>query len=165
MSDERRPDPDPLGLALGRLPSGLHVLTVRVDGQTTGMLASWVQQAGFKPPMLTMALRKDGHVREWVERAGGFTLNQIAAGQKTLVRHFARGFAPGAAAFEGISLRADLHANGPVLADAFAYLDARIRSAIDAADHRVFLAEVVAGSLLMTDGEPMIHVRHNGFHY
>src|SRR5436305_135654 len=92
MSESSRPPVSPLGQALGRVPSGLFVLTVRWDGRETGMLASWVQQAGFEPPMLTVALKADGLVREWVERSGSFVLNQIATGQKMLLRHFARGF-------------------------------------------------------------------------
>jgi flavin reductase (DIM6/NTAB) family NADH-FMN oxidoreductase RutF len=165
MSEKRRLEPDPLGLALGRLPSGLFILTVRLEGRTTGTLASWVQQAGFRPPMVTVALRIDGHIREWVERAGAFVLNQIPAGQKSLVRHFARGFGPDAPAFTGVALRSDVEASGPVLVDALAYLDARVTSAVDSSDHRVILAEVVAGSVLMPEGEPMLHIRHNGFHY
>ena len=34
---------------LGRLPSGLYVLTAGRGAAATGMLASWVQQVGFEP--------------------------------------------------------------------------------------------------------------------
>ncbi|MBI3469346.1 MAG: flavin reductase family protein, partial [Planctomycetes bacterium] len=37
---------DPIGPILGRLPSGVFILTARDGTDETGMLASWVMQAG-----------------------------------------------------------------------------------------------------------------------
>ena len=100
---EPRPMNSDLGAALGRVPSGLFILTVRGDdGRATGMLASWVQQAGFEPPMVSVALHKDRYVADWVRAAGRFVLNQVPAGNKTLLRHFGKGFDPGVPAFEGL---------------------------------------------------------------
>jgi flavin reductase (DIM6/NTAB) family NADH-FMN oxidoreductase RutF len=164
MTDSSRSEVTPLAQALGRVPSGLFILTAR-DGQcTTGMLASWVQQAGFEPPMLTVAVKRDRFVADWIARSRRCVLNQIAAGQKSLIRHFARGFAPEAPAFEGVAIVRESDA-GPILADALAFLELRLAGEIDSADHRILLAEVVAGALLHADAEPMCHVRHNGMHY
>ena len=71
-----------LAAALGRIPSGLFVLTARHGKHETGMLASWVQQAGFKPPMLTTAVQRDRFICDWIRASGRFTLNQIATGSK-----------------------------------------------------------------------------------
>ena len=43
--------------ALGRIPSGIFVLTVGRDNVETGMLASWVQQCSFQPPLLSVAIQ------------------------------------------------------------------------------------------------------------
>ena len=40
-------------LALGRVPSGLFILTAGNGPTETGLLASWVQQCSFDPPRLT----------------------------------------------------------------------------------------------------------------
>ena len=122
-----RPSGSDLGAALGRLPSGLFILTVRRGDQSTGMLASWVQQAGFDPPMLTVAFHKERYVADWVRASGRFALNQIPAGNKTLLRHFGKGFAAGEPAFDGVSLAALDDPAGPVLAEALAYIDRRGR--------------------------------------
>ena len=164
MADSTRPEPSPLSLALGRVPSGLFILTARRGDHATGMLASWVQQAGFLPPMLTVALRHDRYVADWVAASGRFTLNQVRAGHKRLIQHFARGFAPDAAAFDGLALRGDAQ-GGPVLADALAFLAAEVAAELSSGDHRIFLARVVAGALLDPGADPMLHVRHNGSHY
>ncbi len=153
-----------LAHALGRIPSGLYILTVAHGDRSTGMLASWVQQAGFEPPMLTVGIRRDRHVADWVAAAGKFALSQLAVGSKGLIRHFGRGFAPDANAFEGVELRHDAR-GGPVLAGAMAYLDTEVAGELAAGDHRIFVARIVNGALLQSDAEPLIHVRANGFHY
>jgi hypothetical protein len=39
-----------IGEALGRIPSGVFIATAEEGSEKVGMLASWVQQAGFDPP-------------------------------------------------------------------------------------------------------------------
>ena len=46
-----------LGSALGRIPSGLFILTVGQGEAETGMLASWVQQCSFDPPRVSVAIQ------------------------------------------------------------------------------------------------------------
>lgn len=164
MTDQPRPPISGLGQAMGRIPSGLYILTVEHGDRSTGMLASWVQQAGFEPPMVTVGIRGDRHVADWVAASGKFTLSQLAVGSKSLIRHFGRGFGPDAPAFEGVELRHDAR-GGPVLAAALAFLDAEVDGELAAGDHRIFAARVVAGALLLPDAEPLVHVRTNGFHY
>jgi flavin reductase (DIM6/NTAB) family NADH-FMN oxidoreductase RutF len=169
MADHHlRPNDTGLGQALGRIASGLYILTVRSGDGPTGMLASWVQQAGFDPPMLTVAVRRDRPVGDWIEASGAFTLSQLAVGSKALIRHFGRGFDPGAPAFEGVELVPDSQTDargGPVLAAALAYLDSEVTAELTAGDHRIFAARIRAGALLRPDAEPLVHVRANGFHY
>jgi flavin reductase (DIM6/NTAB) family NADH-FMN oxidoreductase RutF len=163
MAETNRGEVSPIGAALGRLPSGIYILTAREGDRATGMLASWVQQAGFQPPMVTVAVRSDRFVAEWIAQSGRFTLNQVAAGHKPLLKHFARGFGPDEDAFAGLEVVQDAQ-GGPVLGESLAWLDARVAGQVEGGDHRVFLAEVVGGGLLDREGEPMTHVRRNGFH-
>jgi flavin reductase (DIM6/NTAB) family NADH-FMN oxidoreductase RutF len=165
MPDSRLSDDLPLAQALGRVPSGLFILTHRAAGrEPTGLLVSWVQQAGFDPPMLTVALRGDRPIRDAIVASPRFVLNQIAAGQKSLLRHFARGFDPGEPAFDGLTLGPDLE-GGPTLSAALSYLEVEAVDQLDAGDHRIVLARVLGGAMIQPDAEPMLHVRHNGFHY
>jgi flavin reductase (DIM6/NTAB) family NADH-FMN oxidoreductase RutF len=164
MAEPSRPPVTPLGQALGRIPSGLYILTVRNGGRATGMLASWVQQAGFDPPMLTVALGGQRYVAGWVAAAGRFTLNQLPVGSKHLIRHFGRGFPPEAPAFEGLKLRPEGR-SGPVLEGALAFLDAEVAGGLDSGDHRIILGRIVDGAVFDAAAEPMVHVRNNGFHY
>jgi flavin reductase (DIM6/NTAB) family NADH-FMN oxidoreductase RutF len=164
MADQSKTHLSGLSQALGRIPSGLYILTASSGDRSTGLLASWVQQAGFKPPMLTTAVQRDRFIGDWIRASGRFTLNQLATGSKALIRHFSRGFEPDSPAFDGIPL---LHQakGGPVLAGALAFLDTEVVAQLDEGDHLIFLARVVAGDVLHPDAEPFLHVRSNGFHY
>jgi flavin reductase (DIM6/NTAB) family NADH-FMN oxidoreductase RutF len=154
---------DPIGPILGRLPSGIFILTARDGNQETGMLASWVMQAGFNPPMLTAAVQRERYLADWLTSGNPFVLNQLAAGQKSLLRHFARGFAPGEPAFDDLPF--ERTASGvPILLNTVGYLECAPKGHIDSGDHRIFLAEIVDGRL-SEDIEPMVHVRKSGMHY
>jgi flavin reductase (DIM6/NTAB) family NADH-FMN oxidoreductase RutF len=159
-------DSDPqrqLASALGRIPSGLFILTARRGESETGMLASWVQQCSFQPLRISLAIQPNRDIVGWLTEGASFTLNILDSDQTDMIAHFGRGFALGQPAFDGLEVeRPDGIA--PVLSEALAYLDCRVVSRSSAGDHDLFVSEVVAGRML-GDGQPMVHIRKNGLHY
>ncbi len=153
----------PLASILGRLPSGIFVLSLRHGEQETGMLASWVMQAGFDPPMLTVAVRKDRFVAAWLAAGSPFVLNVVAEGQKSLLSHFARGFEPDQPAFDGLPIERTARGT-PILLGTVGHLECEPAGHVDSGDHRVFVAKIVAGRL-DNDAPSMVHIRHNGMKY
>jgi flavin reductase (DIM6/NTAB) family NADH-FMN oxidoreductase RutF len=149
--------------ALGRVPSGLFVVTLRNGDQETGMLASWVQQCSFDPPQVSVAVRRDREVSAWLTPGAALTVNILEAGQTDMIVHFGRGFPLGAPAFTGLEVERPGGAP-PVLADALAYLECRVADRLPAGDHDLFIARVVDGRVL-GEGQPMVHVRKSGLHY
>lgn len=149
--------------ALGRVPSGLFILTARQGAHTTGMLSSWVQQCSMDPPMVSVALQRDRDILAWLADGVSFALNIVGHGQKALVRHFGKGFELGEPAFDGLAV--DLPSDGPpVLRDALGYLLCRVGGRCRSGDHELVLARVVGGTLF-SDAHPMVHVRKKGSHY
>lgn len=158
------PNRDSLSRGLARLPSGLYILTAGRGAAATGMLASWVQQVGFDPPAIIVALKRGRHIESVVRSEGAFCLSVLDSDSKALLGHFARGFEPGAPAFDGIAI-ATSPVGVPYPTAAHAHIVCRVRAiADDWTDHSVICAEVVGG-----DGElsrqPLVHVRKNGFSY
>jgi len=153
----------PLLAALGRIPSGLFVVTVRHGEAETGMLASWVQQCSFQPPQVSVAIRRDREVTGWLTPEAPFAVNILEAGQTDMIVHFGRGFALGEPAFEGLEVGRPDEAP-PVLLDALAYLECRVAARYPAGDHDLFVGRVVTGRVL-DEGQPMVHVRKSGLHY
>ena len=150
--------------ALARIPSGLFILTVRDGDRSTGMLASWVQQAGFEPLTLTVAVANGRYLQEWVEHSGRFVLNQLATSDGPILKHFARGFAADEDAFHNIMVT-QIAKGGPVLEKSLGYLDCKLTGQLEAPDHCVYLAEVVGGALLDPSAAPFVHTRRNATHY
>ncbi len=150
--------------ALGRIPSGLFVVTARYGEAETGMLASWVQQCSFEPPQLTMCLRRGRDINAWLNVDSAFTVNVLEDdGSTDLIVHFGRGFGLDEPAFEGLEVyRPD--GAPPVLREALAYLECRVTARHTAGDHELFVGLVVAGGT-HGDGKPMVHVRKSGLHY
>jgi flavin reductase (DIM6/NTAB) family NADH-FMN oxidoreductase RutF len=152
-----------LAAALGRIPSGLFVLTLARDKIETGMLASWVQQCSFDPPQISIAVRPDRDIARLLTPGSAFTLNILDASQTDMLVHFGRGFKLNEAAFAGLELLRG-ESNGPVLDEALAYLTCDVAGRFSAGDHDLFLGRVVGGRLL-SEGQPMVHVRKSGMHY
>lgn len=149
--------------ALGRIPSGLFILTARHGDRETGMLASWVQQCSFDPPQVSVAVRKGRYVLDWLTDGAAFVVNVIPEHGKPLIAHFGKGFEPGEAAFEGLEVRREGD-TPPVLLASHAYVECRVAGHLDAGDHVLVIGRVVGGKLLHQGG-PILHVRKNGLKY
>ncbi len=149
--------------ALGRIPSGLFVLTARHNGQETGMLASWVQQCSFDPPQVTVAVKRGRGLLDWLTDGASFTLNILDDSQTDMIAHFGKGFTLTETAFDGLDID---RPNGaaPVLIETLAYLVCQVTGRFPVADHEILLARVVSGRVL-GEGHPMVHVRKSGGHY
>ena len=158
---ERQKD---LAAALGRIPSGLFVLTVRHGDAETGVLTSWVQQCSFAPPQLSIALKRGREVGAWLTDGAAFLLNVLDDTQTDMIAHFGRGFALNEPAFTDLAVERPDPDGAPVLSEALAYLDCRVAGRCAAGDHDLIVATVVGGKVL-NPGQPMVHVRKSGMHY
>jgi flavin reductase (DIM6/NTAB) family NADH-FMN oxidoreductase RutF len=158
---------DAIGPVLGRTPSGVYVLTARsVDGQETGALVSWVQQASFSPPMLTVAVNQKRYLREWLAASPQVVLNLIGESQKQFLKHFGAGFAPEDAAFDGMTIQRS-SSGLPILADAMGHLEGVVRSQLETGDHVIYAVEIVGAGCGagFNESRPMVHIRKSGFNY
>ena len=155
-----------IGRALGRMPSGVFILTTTTpERKPLAMMASWVQQASFSPPSVSVAIAKERPIHAFLARPGYvFGLSVVPAGDTSLMKKYARGIPDGADPFEGVQIART--ASGTIyLADALAHLECRVTRTLDfGGDHDLFVAEVVSGQVLK-DGASFTHLRGSGFHY
>src|SRR5690606_36146938 len=93
-----------IGAAIGRIPSGLFVLTAQHEDRRTGMLASWVQQVCFEPPMISVAVQKGRAIMPLISESRRFGLCQLPEKEKVITRKFAAGIEPGEDPFLGFEL-------------------------------------------------------------
>lgn len=161
MAPEKK---DGIGKALGRIASGVYVVTVVDEGKPSGMLATWVSQTSFKPPMVSLAVNKDRDILNAVKVGSAITINVLGKENMDIFKAFAKPHQESLNRFEGIQLSAN-HNGCPAFADAVAYLECVVESLVDAGDHCLAVARVTGGNLQSGDAEPMVHLRKNGFQY
>ena len=159
---------DDLPIALGRVPSGLFVVTWREADRDRGMLASWVMQAGFAPPMVTVAVAPGRALLAAIEAGSAFVVNVLAERQRPLLARFGKPPGPEEDPFAGIGVgRAPCGA--ATIHEAAAWLECRlvsrtVGSAETPSDHVIVLAGVTAAGAEW-DVQPLVHVRKNGLRY
>jgi flavorubredoxin/flavin reductase (DIM6/NTAB) family NADH-FMN oxidoreductase RutF len=149
--------------AVGRLVGSLCVMSCRRGEVHSGMLASWVSQATFSPPGLTIAVAKDRALESLTYKGDQFVLNILEEGQQ-LRKHFMKRYQPGEDRF------AELHTeeaeNGClILKDGLAYLECEVQQRMECGDHWVVYAVVKNGRVLSSEGVTAVHYRKIGTYY
>ena len=153
-----------VGKALGRVPSGVFILTAGSGGDATAMMASWVQQASFDPPTVSIAMAKGRPIADVINSSKRLALSIVPDGDSSLMKRYARGVKPGEDPFAGVEI---FHTPGgvPAMKSALAWLECRLIETFDfGGDHELLIAEVVAGNILHP-GTAFMHQRGSGFHY
>jgi flavin reductase (DIM6/NTAB) family NADH-FMN oxidoreductase RutF len=128
------------------------------------MLTSWVMQAGFEPPMVSVGVKKGRYVCDWLTEGQPFVLNVVGDGQTNFLKHFGNGFEPNAPAFEGLAI-SHCARGVPILNDAIGHLECEPTAHVDSGDHRIFLAKIARGKLANSESKPMVHIRRSGANY
>ena len=149
---------------LGKVPSGIYILSAKHGDDETGMLASWVMQAGFDPPMVTVAVNQGRYLADWLKAGTVFALHVVSEEGKHLLSHFGRGFDRSEPAFE--NLVCSRHATGVVLLTegVVGHFICEPKTHTESGDHLIFVAEVIDGQSL-SDARPMVHIRKSGSSY
>jgi len=164
--DSAPPDvPAEVGAALGRIPSGLFIVTWRDAGTDRAMLASWAMQGGFEPPLVSVAIGATRDLLAAVRSGTRFVVNVLSESQRNLLGRFGKPPAAGEDPFAGLPTART--ASGTItLAEASAWLECEpVAEALPpGADHAVVLGRVMATGGC-TDRAPLIHVRRNGMRY
>lgn len=131
------PDPMALRRALGQFPTGVCVITTRVDGELLGMTMSSFNTLSLDPALVLFSIdRRARGLAAW-ERADAYAVHVLAETQQALSNRFAR---PGAK-WEGLDHRPG-HGGAPLLSGAAAVFECDAHARHDGGDHVLFLARI-----------------------
>ena len=156
----------PLLQAIGRIPSGLFIVTAGQGPHASGTLVSFVQQISIEPLYIGIAVHKERQLARILQQARMFVINVCHAGDKTLLRKYAKNSLRGDEAFSGLRTQR-LDSGNVVLLDACAYVECELVKVLEfGGDHDLFIGRAQSGDLLGdTPGKPVLHVRHDGSKY
>ena len=159
-----------LDKALGRLSGGLYVVTASEGSdknlRQSAMVASWVSQASFSPPGITVAVAKDRAIESFMQVNKTFVINILREDNfQKMFRHFLKRFAPGADRFADVDIIKDIAKGGPVLSDALAFLDCKVISRLETPDHWIIYGIVENGNVSDLTCKTAVHHRKVANHY
>lgn len=155
--------PSPLAQALGRMPQGLYVVSTGSPQAPLGFVASLVQQVGFDPPTICLAIARGRDHLPAIREGGGFTISVLDGPSSGCMGAFFKGRDDGSTPYDDLKTH-PAPSGLPVLTEALAWLDCRFSGEHDAGDHDVVFGVATAGELAR-EGEPSIHLRSNGLGY
>jgi flavin reductase (DIM6/NTAB) family NADH-FMN oxidoreductase RutF len=131
---------DELRAVMGRVPAGVAVVTVEVEGRRAGLTVASLVSLSLEPPLLGFAIRRDAALHELLREVKELAVSVLAAGQEHIAQHFARGVPP-IALWERIPLR-DTPGGPPQLEGAVAWLRCSLTEEYPTGDHTFFVAAV-----------------------
>jgi flavorubredoxin/flavin reductase (DIM6/NTAB) family NADH-FMN oxidoreductase RutF len=150
-------------LAMGRIIGSLCVVTLQRGDTQAAILTSWVSQATFTPPGITIAIAKDTAENTLDHSGDQFVLNILRDG-KNLRRHFQKMSATGQNPFQDVEIDRSRNGN-PILKEALSYLECTVQSRMDCGDHWLIYAIVNTGKVLEINGTTAVLHRKSGSAY
>src|SRR6516164_5113668 len=131
--------------AMGSFPTGVTVVTVASDDRNMhGITVNSFSSVSLDPVLVLVCLNETSRGVSLIARAGVFAVNVLSAGQQDLSRWFANRDRPvGPTMFDGVPFEPGV-TGCPVLVDATASFECRLRQSHRAGDHLIVLGEVVA---------------------
>ncbi len=126
--------------ALGQMTYGIYVLTTRLDDTINGMIASWVSQISYAPPLIMVAIHPNRYSHALIDKSGVFALHVIDRSQKDLLMRF-KGPDP-IKKFSGIQWKKG-KTGVPILTDCSTYFELEVKEIHRPGNHTLFVGEVV----------------------
>jgi flavin reductase (DIM6/NTAB) family NADH-FMN oxidoreductase RutF len=157
------PDTNPPAAAVGKIPSGLYIITTLYEGRKEGFLGSWVQQAAFDPLLVSIALKPGRACYAAIKAQGRFCINIVGQNNGGIMKPFwtvKEGVDPFSGIEHVLTDRGNL-----LIKQAVAALECEARSAAMPGDHEIVFAEVMESHLLQPEDKPLTHVRKSGLSY
>lgn len=119
---------------------GVYVLTTRFEKTVNGMIASWLSQVSYDPPLVMAAVHPKRYTHELLMRSGHFALHILAREQKEFLSRF-KGPHP-EKKFASLSW-CDGVTGCPILTDCIGCVECRIVRTLAPGNHTLFIGEVV----------------------
>ena len=124
-------------------PYGLHAVTVRAGDDQHAIVAAWVMQVSYTPPMVVVAAENESRCLPMIRDAKAFAVNVLGAEQRELAARLGRGGTAAAQSLLGVPTRPAPVTGAPVLGTCLGWLECRLVATMPAGDHTLVLGEVV----------------------
>ncbi|HIG51677.1 MAG TPA: flavin reductase [Candidatus Marinimicrobia bacterium] len=131
---------------------GVYVLSSMDKGEYCVSTVTWVSQASFEPPLISVCIKRGSASYEIVKKRGEFILHLLGDDQKDLALSFFKSTVLEHGKLNGHEFR--LHNEMPLLKEAPAYIICKVVEILENGDHPLFLAEVI-DAVVNSDSKPL----------
>ena len=140
---------------------GVYILTSKFEDNYCAATVTWVSQASFEPPLISVCIKGDSGSYAVVKERGEFLLHILGENQKDLAASFFKQ----TTLENGLINKQKYHLqdNLPLLAAVHAYLKCKVVAIMEKGDHPLFLAEV-KNAVVQKTFEPL-DLRTTGWNY
>jgi len=142
---------------------GLFAVTAKDGEGGHGMLANWLTQASFEPPMLVLAIEHDSHMRLLIDMHGAFAVNVLESGQREFAGQLGRTFVKHPDKFKDVAWKPSPVTGSPIMDAGLGWVECRVTNEEAVGDHILYIAEVVEAGV-NRQGE-VLTLKEAGFKY
>jgi flavin reductase (DIM6/NTAB) family NADH-FMN oxidoreductase RutF len=149
-------------IVFNTLVHGVYVVTTRLEEVVNGMTAAWVSQVSLRPLLVMVSIALPRYSHHLIKESGIFAINVLDNTQADLGKRF--GYKSGRQVDKFAGLPWTTAATGaPILPQAYAYLDLKLKDTYPAGDHTLFLGEVVDAKILHPQNQPLVFKKSDFF--
>ncbi|MGD8285445.1 MAG: flavin reductase family protein [Desulfobacterales bacterium] len=137
---------------------GIYVLTTSFKAEINGMIASWVSQVSYDPPLIMAAIHPHRYSHHLIEQSGCFALHIVQKQQSDFLIRFKD--PDPKSKFSSIQWSPG-KTGCPILKDCMAYLECEVKDSYAPGNHTLFIGKIV-NARLKTEGTPFSSMDYNG---
>lgn len=152
-------DPARFRQAMGRLVSGVTVVTTTTAGHDHAMTADTLTSVSLDPLLVLVCVENETRWLAAVAESGVFGVSVLAADQRPLAQWFATPGRPLHGQLDRAPHRRGEHTGMALLDGALMQLECRVTDTHPAGDHAIVVAQVLSITLPDTVGPALVHFR------
>ena len=139
--------------ALSHFASGITIVTTEHEGTDYGLTVASFASLSLSPPLVLVCISKSSSSHEPIVESGKFGVSILASDQEAVSGRFA---SRGGDKFAGLEVRRGT-LGVPLVGNALATLECRVKDQVVGGDHSIFIGEVV--DTQTREGAPLLYFR------
>jgi flavin reductase (DIM6/NTAB) family NADH-FMN oxidoreductase RutF len=145
------------------IPHPLNICGVKDGEELNGFTVSWMTQASFQPPLITIAVRQDSRSHAMIKASQTFAISFLDIAQKDLAEKFFQPQRRVGDKFGDVEFYTGSATGCPIIKAAIGCIECEVRGSLEHGDHSVFLGEVITAQIHQ-EGEPLL-MKDTGWQY
>lgn len=133
-----------LNKVLNKIPYGLYIVGSKTEEGVAAIIANWMTQVSFNPPLIGVAIETDSDMRIHINRSKFFSLNFLPSGSVELAKPFLKKSKHVGLKLNNMNFTLS-NQGTPFLEVAVDSFECKVVQSIPTGDHVFFIGEITDG--------------------